>query len=186
MLQDKKWRERLIQVDKEKNFCFAFAPCKGAPPPSDAIHYPPKENVIYEQHQGYRAMLAEVARVLKPGGIITIIDYGNDGIYDGDTMQAIYRHQPVGLLAHLGKADISAAVAFREVAAGAKDEGLEKIYFDSQRHFLQNLHGDKIAEKLIALGYDKEQTTKGYQRLINSNQATDMGRLFKIMELQKQ
>lgn len=189
MLKNKKWVERVVTIDNTHdapdNFCFAFKPYDGDLPATLTPHQSVKENVIYESHPAYNDILTAVARVLKPGGVITIIDYGNDGVYDGDNMQALYRHQPVDPLTHLGAADISASVSFHQIENAAKPLQLKKIYFDSQANFLQQLHGDKIAAKLIALGYDKNEIDHGYQRLIKKQQPTDMGRLFKIMELQK-
>ena len=188
IMKNKQWFERRVLIaDNNKDNCFYIddVAAKDMPMMDSLTHQPARENSIYEHHHGYGVALAEVARVLKPGGIITIIDYGNDGVYVGDNLQAIYRQQPIEPLSKLGQADISASVGFHEIETIGKGLHLKKIYFDNQKNFLQNLHGDKIAEKLISLGYNKEKMISGYQRLIKDDKPSDMGRLFKIMELQK-
>ncbi|MGI9461729.1 MAG: SAM-dependent methyltransferase [Alphaproteobacteria bacterium] len=179
-LQDDGWQERVVQYNG-KRFVFAKRPIDSI----KDMPYPAKKHVIYEQHISYEKPIADIARVLKNGAMIIIIDYGHDGIYDGDYLQSLYHHQSVDVFDYLGLADISASVAFTELALLAKKIFLEKIYFDNQKNFLQNLHGDKIAEKLIKLGYNKDDIWSGYERLIKSEKPTDMGRLFKIMELKK-
>ncbi len=187
--QENKWHERMVMVKEGAagdKFFFAWRQMRDSAPPNNLRHHqPPKPGVIYEWHQSYAQPLTDMARVLKNNGLAIIIDYGNEGIYDGDNLQAMRHHQPVDVFAYLGEADISASVAFDEVADMARQHNMKKIYFDNQRNFLQSLHGEEVANKLITLGYDKKNIIAGYQRLIKTEKPTDMGRLFKIMELQK-
>ena len=48
-------------------------------------------------------------------GAALFIDYGHEVSGAGETLQAVYQHQPCGVFEHLGDADLTAHVDFQAV-----------------------------------------------------------------------
>jgi SAM-dependent MidA family methyltransferase len=100
------------------------------------------------------------------GGVFIIIDYGSyEG--QGDTLQALYRHQYANPFENPGQADLTTHIRFREFETIAKDQGF-KTHFQTQKEFLTSLGAHKYAEKL--------HLKADLHRLIG-----DMGELFKVL-----
>ena len=62
-------------------------------------------------------------RVGRQGGAALLIDYGHPVSAAGETLQAVRRHRPHGVLDDLGRADLTTHVDFMEIAAAASGVG---------------------------------------------------------------
>lgn len=115
-------------------------------------------------------------------GAALLIDYGYwEG--EGDSLQAVYKHQKVGILDYPGEADLSVHVNFKKMALQCKKGGVH-YNFRTQRQFLMDL-GIQLRLELICRNMDIAKATElrgGVQRLIDP---LEMGQLFKVLEIWK-
>lgn len=203
------WQEQVVGYKRDANhanddgFYITTKPLSpaDAAQPWLAQRPPPDSNhpTIYCYHPTYSTFMAEVKRLLRPRGIATIIDYGHDhtnpsnpadpadpyrpASQPSSSIEAIYRHRPCALLQHLGQADLSSPVDFAALKQAATTADLSIIYHASQAQFLHSLHGEKMAAKLVAMGYDDTAMASEQKRLMASDQPTAMGRIFQVLEL---
>jgi len=128
------------------------------------------------------AIMASLSRRIKAyGGAMLIIDYGKaDGF--GDSIQAVYQHQPVDILEHTGQADLTAWVDFSQIKAVAMAHGLAATPLQTQGQFL-TLIGIRERTEQLAEQADPElrrRLLSELDRLVNPAQ---MGQAFKVMAL---
>lgn len=114
-------------------------------------------------------------RLEKQQGFGIFIDYGYARSAYGDTVQALYQHQPVSIFDRIGEADITAHVNFETVSSY-----LPNTQLTTQGAFLTALGIEARAQALLAHANDKQKTNilSGLQRLTAPEQ---MGRLFKVL-----
>ena len=128
------------------------------------------------------AIMASLSRRIKAyGGAMLIIDYGKDDGF-GDSIQAVYQHQPVDILEHTGQADLTAWVDFSHIKAVAMAHGLAATPLQPQGQFL-TLIGIKERTEQLAEQADPElrrRLLSELDRLVNPAQ---MGQAFKVMAL---
>jgi SAM-dependent MidA family methyltransferase len=131
------------------------------------------------------AIMASLSRRIKAyGGAMLIIDYGKDDGF-GDSIQAVYQHQPVDILEHTGQADLTAWVDFSHIKAVAMAHGLAATPLQPQGQFL-TLIGIKERTEQLAEQADPElrrRLLSELDRLVNPAQ---MGQAFKVMALAPQ
>ena len=131
------------------------------------------------------AIMASLSRRIKAyGGAMLIIDYGKDDGF-GDSIQAVYQHQPVDILEHTGEADLTAWVDFSHIKAVAMAHGLAATPLQSQGQFL-TLIGIKERTEQLAEQANPElrrRLLSELDRLVNPAQ---MGQAFKVMALAPQ
>jgi SAM-dependent MidA family methyltransferase len=131
------------------------------------------------------AIMASLSRRIKAyGGAMLIIDYGKDDGF-GDSIQAVYQHQPVDILEHTGQADLTAWVDFSHIKAVAMAHGLATTPLQPQGQFL-TLIGIKERTEQLAEQADPElrrRLLSELDRLVNPAQ---MGQAFKVMALAPQ
>ena len=122
--------------------------------------------------------LCDVIKSTKGAGLL--IDYGHVHTAPGDTLQALYRHQYVSVLEHLGQADVTAHVDFEAVSRAAQDAGLAIHGPVTQGHFLKQCGIEARAGVLKKTGRDDQAADieKALHRLTDSR---EMGTLFKVM-----
>lgn len=131
------------------------------------------------------AIMASLSRRIKAyGGAMLIIDYGKDDGF-GDSIQAVYQHQPVDILEHTGQADLTAWVDFSHIKAVAMAHGLAATPLQPQGQFL-TLIGIKERTEQLAEQADpklRRRLLSELDRLVNPAQ---MGQAFKVMALAPQ
>ncbi len=104
--------------------------------------------------------------IITHGGAALIIDYGAfDGV--GDTFQALRAHKTVDVFSHLGEADLTAHVRFKDLVQNGVAHG-----FTTQGAFL---HALGIAARAEVL-----RDAEALHRLTD---AAEMGELFKVLAL---
>lgn len=98
----KERRERLVTYNEKDTWHFT--------------PHAPHEHII-ETSEASLNIASEIKRRLTHGqGMAIIIDYGdNCEQRTGDTLQAVYKHQRVSVFDHMGQADLSHHVDFREI-----------------------------------------------------------------------
>jgi SAM-dependent MidA family methyltransferase len=173
VLDDGRWRERVIEAPPEGGLRFAagaaipFAARPGAP-----------DGAIVELRPGQDALLAVLAARRDPLAAL-LVDYGPAEHAYGDTLQAVRRHGYADPLACPGRADLTAHVQFGPLAASARALGLAVDGPITQAEFLGRLG---LAERAAALMSANPQRAgeieTAAQRLISP---PGMGSLFKAM-----
>lgn len=119
------------------------------------------------------------ALMKKASGVALIIDYGYlEG--SGDTFQAVYKHQYVSPLEHIGDADLTAHVDFGALKQIAFKNGVQVSGPVEQGAFLKAIGIEQRAAYLSGKTQDQDQIKIALKRLTDSSQ---MGSLFKVMSL---
>jgi SAM-dependent MidA family methyltransferase len=179
------WRERVIGLDKDGKLVFMAGP--GAP---DMALLPPgaagaQDGAIVELAPARTALIETVAhRLADHGGAAIFIDYGYAEPGVGDTLQALRRHEYDDVLAHPGKADLTAHVDFSALAAAVRSQGLTASV-TAQGDFLLRMGLLERAGALGANGDDalREKLTGEVERLAGPSATGGMGELFKVLEV---
>ena len=179
------WRERLVGLADNDAADFEFR-CAPGPTPSlallDALAITGAPGAVAETCPAAISIAWEIAdRIAADGGAALIIDYGDNG-GAGDSLQAVYRHQPCDTLAHPGDCDLTAHVDFAAVARAAAEAGAATYGPVPQGHFLQALG---IAARAAALARDatREQASDIDAALARLTDADQMGTLFKVLAI---
>lgn len=157
------WQERLVG----KGLAWVLADTVQKPE-LDAKFSGLETGRIVEVSAAARAISDELSqRIAAAGGAALVVDYGSfDGV--GDTFQAVHRHKKVDVFRHLGEADLTAHVRFKDLLQNGVSHR-----FTTQGAFLKRLG---IAERAQALGNPKGQL----HRLVD---AREMGELFKVLAM---
>lgn len=116
------------------------------------------------------------------GGAGLVIDYGYwEG--QGNSVQAVYKHQKVDVLKHPGKADISVHVNFKNMALYSQKYDLCYSY-QTQSQFLKDF-GIQLRLKQLYPSLPPRQAEvllQGVKRLIDP---AEMGHVFKVLQIWK-
>ena len=122
------------------------------------------------------------ARLKRNKGVALFIDYGYFPSGLGDTLQAVRRHRPQGVLDSPGEADLTAHVDFAAAAAAGIKAGADAYGPVSQGDFLSALGLAQRAAKLLqrASPEQAKDIESACRRLIASD---EMGTLFKVLAL---
>ncbi len=174
------WRERMIGLDGG-----AFVPVAGQQPMDAAVPEGRRDaapGAIIETNPGAAAILYELAgRLVAQGGAALVIDYGNDVVTPGSTLQAVRAHRKVDPFTEPGTADLTALVDFATLRAIAQSRGCCWLGTAQQGAWLTALGADARAQDLIRRAPDQASAIMaGRDRLIAPDQ---MGALFKVMGL---
>ncbi len=129
-----------------------------------------------------REALAEAigARIAAQNGAALIIDYGHTTSGPGDTLQAVKKHRPTGVLATPGEADLTAHVDFAATGRALERGGARVHGPLTQGGFLMGM-GLKEREEVLKRRADQRQRiviARAAQRLAAG---TGMGQLFKVI-----
>lgn len=112
-------------------------------------------------------------------GRALFIDYGPEDTEFGDTLQALKRHEKVGVFSDPGNTDLTARVDFAALAAAAAAAGLKPSAAVPQREFLSKLGIEMRAVALTrAEPEGKSVIARQLHRLTDDE---EMGALFKAM-----
>ena len=172
------WRERAVGLDPDGGFVFV----DGHPAPPDLL---PAEDLpvgtLVERRPAGEAVVAAIARrIAADGGRALFVDYGHAAGH-GDTLQAVAEHGRVPVLEAPGTVDLSAHVAFADLAAAARAAGAAAWGPVPQGRFLQALGIVARAERLAAARPAARATlAAALHRLIG---AGAMGTLFKVLAI---
>ena len=123
------------------------------------------------------------ARLTTHGGAALIIDYGYAASGPGDSFQALKAHKYCDPFDAPGSADLTAHVAFDQLAQAAKEKGAAVFGPKDQGTFLMTLGLGARAQQLAAA-----QDTDGQARILGElkrlTAPAEMGTLFKVLALQ--
>ena len=175
------WHEKLVGLDAEARLTFGLGPLMPEPPvcarPADDI------GAVREIAPGLPSLVETIAKRLRTAsGRALIIDYGDVSGQAGDSFQALYRHQKIHALDHVGEADLTAHVDFAALISEANACGLSTSGPVSQRQFLQSLGIEARRDALIhANPHCESDLTRSVERLIGE---AHMGGLFHVVALE--
>lgn len=150
-----------------------------AEPVLPADGWQPCEGAVWEVSAGRLALLREIAALGAPA---LLVDYGYARLppVGGETVQAVHRHRKMGLLEHLGEADLTAHVNFGEAMAVL---GRERCELTDLADFLLRMgvvglgvEGGLALERQHPDGGNGG--AEGLRRLLHPG---EMGRLFKVL-----
>jgi SAM-dependent MidA family methyltransferase len=176
------WRERLVTLDGAGRLAFALAP--GISPYSGELmrrHGGAPLGRIVELSPAREALVRGIARrLVADGGLALLIDYGAVRL-DGPSLQAVRRHGRADPLEAPGEVDLSAHVAFGELAAAARGAGACAWGPLPQGELLTRLGAEIRLARLCAARPDRaEHMREGLARLLDPAR---MGRLFLVLAL---
>ena len=175
------WHEKLVGLDAEERLTFGLGPLLPEPPvcaqPDDDI------GAVREVAPGLPSLVETIAKRLRTAaGRALIIDYGDVSGQAGDSFQALYRHQKIHALDHVGEADLTAHVDFAALISAANADGLGTSGPVSQRQFLQSLGIEARRDALIhANPHCESDLTRSVERLVGE---AHMGGLFHVVALE--
>ncbi|KAL4437198.1 hypothetical protein ABPG75_004337 [Micractinium tetrahymenae] len=178
------WCERLVDVaapDSPLHLRFVLSP---GPTPAARVLLPRRlRQLLAEQQAAVEALevcpqgmaLAEALaqRVSQHGGAALIVDYGQDGPYEA-SLQAIRRHEFVGLLEQPGSADLSNRVDYSALRSTVEESGAAADCLGPipQAHFLLGLGIEARLEALMqrATPEQAEALQAGFRRLVGGSE----------------
>jgi SAM-dependent MidA family methyltransferase len=146
------------------------------PPGTDRV----LDGTVAELSPAREAFMQTVAEhIARLGGAALFFDYGHLEPGLGDTLQAVRRHAPDGVLDHPGEADLTSHVDFHRLGTVAERCGLA-IQSATQRDFLLAMG---LAERVAALSTGKADEERDRiageaERLAGAHA---MGDLFKVL-----
>lgn len=177
------WVERRVGLDDEDRLCFVKSGVPAAAILTDCL---PKgaANARKDHLLEICPSVAQIVDSLRarfevhPGRAL-FIDYGPEFTEFGDTLQALKRHQKVGVFSDPGNTDLTARVDFSALAETAAAAGLDATQAVQQREFLSKLG---IEMRAVALSRAKPDSKAVIARQLHRLTAADeMGELFKAM-----
>ncbi len=180
------WHERLVGINDDKELQFVKSPAPisdvlAQSLPSEAKNA--RNDDLMEINPSAAQLLDQIkTRFEDHPGRVLFIDYGPEVTEFGDTLQALNRHEKVGVFSDPGNTDLTARVDFQALAETAKAIGLETTQAVPQREFLSKLGIEMRAVALTRAKPDaKEKLTRQLRRLMAED---EMGVLFKAIAVQ--
>lgn len=177
------WVERRVGLDDEDRLCFVRidvpAPANLTDNlPSGACD--PRKDDLLETCPSSTQVIAQLSdRFSAHPGRALFIDYGPETTEFGDTLQALKRHEKVGVFSAPGNTDLTARVDFAALSETATAAGLTATHAVPQREFLSKLGLEMRAIALIRAKPDaKAKIARQLHRLTADD---EMGELFKAM-----
>ncbi|TAE34503.1 MAG: class I SAM-dependent methyltransferase [Alphaproteobacteria bacterium] len=177
-------RERLVAIDPHTNELtfvmhdMGIKLVKGGGHSTETVH----DSQIIESCPAMRHIATHLAHHMqRHGGAGLFIDYGYRGESRGNTLQAIKTHGFWPVLKSPGDADITAHVAFDDLAHTFEEAGLASTSITTQGAFLQSIGGVMRLGHLLAETHKEEQKKQlrtGFERLVSPQY---MGELFKVL-----
>ena len=180
---DDKWLERRVHFSDEAfSIVLTEASAKFALTMPN-LHSSPNGSILEVCPAALSVTAAIAERLFAGGGAALIIDYGYRKSAAGDTLQALKAHQYHNPLEDAGTADITAHVAFDQIAAVAKSKGTTPYGCATQGPFLMALGIGERAQQLALIAEDdgQSQILNDLKRLTSPD---EMGSLFKVLALQ--
>ena len=177
------WVERRVGMDEEDRLCFVKVDVPAAAILTDRL----PNGAADARKDDLLEICPSVAQIVEslstrfaadPGRAL-FIDYGPEDTEFGDTLQALKRHEKVGVFSDPGNTDLTARVDFAALSETAKAAGLTTSAAVPQREFLSKLGLEMRAVALIRAKPDaKPVIARQLHRLTDAN---EMGELFKAI-----
>lgn len=178
-----KWCERRVH-SMDGSLGFALTP---AGPKfgltQKALHNNPDGSILEVCPAGISVAAAIAERLFRCGGASIILDYGYRKSAVGDTFQALKEHEYCDPFTEPGKADLTAHVAFDQLAEAAAGKGAATFGTAAQGPFLMALGIGQRAQQLAA-NTDSDGQERILSELKRLTSADEMGTLFKVLALQ--
>ena len=144
------------------------------------LRFEPDGAVTAERSPVSNEMMAALsAHLAAHGGVLLVIDYGYTQGEQGDTLQAVKRHEAVGPLDFPGNADLTAHVDFAALQEAAQRAGARATRAITQGNWLETLGLGPRAQALAAQNPDRADDIAAQRRRLASDEG--MGTLFKVM-----
>jgi SAM-dependent MidA family methyltransferase len=180
------WLERMVRLGDDGSFEFALGTARLHPRLMPRGHEREPEGQIFEYDPARQAVIESIALHLRQHeGFALFIDYGHAVSGFGDTLQAVRKHQPVGIFDHPGEVDLTTHVDFQSLARRAQANGIHASSVIEQEGFLIGTGIRQRAARLQA-GSPPEKAAHintALERLIGGDK---MGSLFKVLALSSQ
>ena len=181
--QDDRWCERRVHTaDNELKMVLTAAGPKFALT-NPALHDGPDGSILEVCPAGLSVAGSIAERLFAGGGAAIIIDYGYRKSVAGDSFQALKNHKFCDPLAEPGEADLTAHVAFDQIATAAKSKGASSFGVSAQGPFLMALGIGERAQQLAA-STDQQGQERVLSELTRLTSGEEMGTLFKVLALQ--
>jgi len=179
------WVERRVGLDDDGRLCFVRI---DVPAPKTLTNTLPtgaedarKDELIETCPAAAQVIDGLAQRFAENPGRALFIDYGPDETEFGDTLQALKRHEKVGIFSDPGNTDLTARVDFAAISEMAKAAGLIASDAVPQREFLSKLGIEMRAVALIRSKPDaKPVIARQLHRLTDD---AEMGELFKAISI---
>ena len=180
------WHERMVALSEDGDLQFVKSPAPiskvlGQSLPSESPNA--KTGDLLEINPSATQLVDQInTRFDEAPGRALFIDYGPDLTEFGDTLQALKRHEKVGVFSDPGNIDLTARVDFQALAETVEAAGLNATKAVPQREFLSKLGIEMRAVTLARAKPDaKDMLTRQLHRLMAED---EMGTLFKAIAIQ--
>ncbi len=170
------WAERCVGIDEDENLTLGLMPVQdyGAMPAGlsngKIVEMSPSQDMLFH---------ALCNLIKKNGGALLSIDYGYlNGC--GDTLQAVKKHQKVGIFETPGQSDLTAHIDFQKFIESASKINMHICNVKTQGEFLKNL-GIGLRASVLRSNANSNQAKlidSSVKRLCDTD---EMGALFKVM-----
>lgn len=182
------WCERRIALTKNTpsatpELCFTAVPTAYNVEAENPAAHAAQPGDVIEIGTAAKTISEEIgARIARTPSRALIIDYGYVAGSNGDTFQALKRHQKIDPLTELGSADITAHVDFPALARAAQATGALAFAPMGQGDFLKTMG---IDARLSALSKNAtpEQALKLTRQVHRLTAEEEMGTLFQVLAL---
>ncbi len=177
------WTERRVGLDEEDRLCFIKIDVPAAAVLTEKLPLGAREartDDLLETCPSAAQIIDSLAqRFHQAPGRALFIDYGPDETEFGDTLQALKRHEKVGVFSDPGNTDLTARVDFAALSESAAAGDLTASAAVPQREFLSKLGLEMRAVALIrAKPEAKPVISRQLHRLTDDG---EMGQLFKAI-----
>lgn len=179
------WHERLVTLDDDDCLSFGVAPIaiseqlQGDLP--SAIDEARTDDLL-EICPSARQIVDELSvRFSRHPCRALFIDYGPDATEFGDTLQALKRHEKVGVFSNPGNTDLTARVDFAALQGMASTVALPVTNATMQREFLSKLGIEMRAVALSKSSANPDARAKIARQLHRLMDSEEMGDLFKAI-----
>jgi len=178
-----KWCERRVNCSDGKLTLVLTAAGPKFALTDPKLHGGPDGSILEVCPAGLSAAGTIAERLFRCGGAGIIFDYGYRKSAQGDSFQALKDHKYCDPLEAPGTADLTAHVAFDQLAASATSKGAASFGSAAQGAFLMALGVGERAQQLAA-----STDTEGQERILSElkrlTASDEMGTLFKVLALQ--
>ena len=176
------WQERMVALDSDQ-LCFGVSPAALSQIMQDALpdaQEEAKNDDLLEVCPANAQIIDQIKQRFETyAGRALFIDYGPETTEFGDTLQALKRHEKVGVFSDPGNTDLTARVDFGALIDLAKAAKLPAATPVPQREFLSKLG---LEMRAVALSRAKPEAKDKLARQLHRLTASDeMGELFKAI-----
>lgn len=177
------WIERRVGLNEDDKLCFVRIDVPAAAVLTERLPSgtsDARKDDLLETCPAISQIVDVLAQRFKdhPGRAL-FIDYGPDETEFGDTLQALKRHEKVGVFSDPGNTDLTARVDFAALGEIVDAAGLDKTAAIAQREFLSKLG---IEMRAVSLTKAKPDAKAVIGRQLHRLMADDeMGELFKAI-----